>query len=67
MLFIAVCHSAPSGKIVNGHDADPKANPWQLSLQYSSTGAPGTFGHICGAALIAPDVTLTAAHCVSHE
>jgi V8-like Glu-specific endopeptidase len=45
-------------KIVNGEDASPYRRQWMVSLQSSSD------YHFCGGALIAPNMVLTAAHCV---
>ncbi|KAL5277298.1 hypothetical protein ACFFRR_002494 [Megaselia abdita] len=46
------------GKIVNGFDLDIKDAPYQVSIQTD-------WGfHFCGGSLIAPDIILTAAHCV---
>ncbi|KAL5278549.1 hypothetical protein ACFFRR_003281 [Megaselia abdita] len=46
------------GKIVNGFDLNIKDAPYQVSIQ--------TYWeyHFCGGSLIAPDIILTAAHCV---
>lgn len=46
------------GKIVNGFDLDIEDAPYQVSIQTR-------YGfHFCGGSLIAPDIVLTAAHCV---
>lgn len=46
------------GKIVNGFDLDIADAPYQVSIQ-------DRWGfHFCGGSLIAPDIVLTAAHCV---
>lgn len=46
------------GKIVNGFNLDIKDAPYQVSIQ-------DRYGfHFCGGSLIAPDIILTAAHCV---
>lgn len=45
-------------RVVGGITADPAAYPWLVSLR--KLGA-----HNCGGTLIAPDVVLTAAHCVA--
>lgn len=48
---------APAGAIVNGRSARIQQVPWTVSLQDSE-------GHFCGGSLIAPDLILTAAHCL---
>ncbi|XP_033761350.1 LOW QUALITY PROTEIN: fibrinolytic enzyme, isozyme C-like [Pecten maximus] len=55
--------AGPSSRIVGGAQADPNEWPWQVSLQAvpSSSFPPS---HFCGGSLIAPDIVLTAAHCV---
>ncbi|OWF43505.1 fibrinolytic enzyme, isozyme C-like [Mizuhopecten yessoensis] len=55
--------AVPSSRIVGGAQADPNEWPWQVSLQSRSVFflPPSNF---CGGSLIAPDVVLTAAHCV---
>ncbi|XP_035269943.1 proproteinase E-like [Anguilla anguilla] len=49
-------------RVVNGVDARPYSWPWQISLQYLSS---GTYRHTCGGTLIAPNWVLTAGHCIS--
>lgn len=46
-------------RIVGGTAASILEYPYQLSLQLRTLGS-----HFCGAALILPDVALTAAHCL---
>jgi secreted trypsin-like serine protease len=48
---------APAGAIVNGRNARIQQAPWTVSLQDAE-------GHFCGGSLIAPDLILTAAHCL---
>lgn len=48
---------APAGAIVNGRRARIQQVPWTVSLQDAE-------GHFCGGSLIAPDLILTAAHCL---
>ncbi|KAM6240970.1 chymotrypsin-C-like [Porphyrio hochstetteri] len=50
------------GRVVGGEDARDHSWPWQISLQYSSS---GSWHHTCGGTLIAPSWVLTAAHCIS--
>ncbi|XP_039365486.1 chymotrypsin-like elastase family member 2A [Mauremys reevesii] len=49
-------------RVVGGEDVRPFSWPWQVSLQYSSS---GTWHHTCGGTLIASNWVLTAAHCIS--
>ncbi|NXP65567.1 CTRC protein, partial [Chloropsis cyanopogon] len=49
-------------RVVGGEDAVAHSWPWQISLQYSSS---GSWHHTCGGTLIAPQWVLTAAHCIS--
>ncbi|NWI97025.1 CTRC protein, partial [Pitta sordida] len=49
-------------RVVGGEDAVPHSWPWQISLQYRSS---GSWYHTCGGTLIAPQWVLTAAHCIS--
>jgi len=48
------------GRIVGGEDATEGQFPYQLSMQWFGS-------HICGAAIIGPDLAITAAHCVEGE
>lgn len=48
---------SPAGAIVNGRRARIQQVPWTVSLQDAE-------GHFCGGSLIAPDLVLTAAHCL---
>jgi len=57
-LFLPENHHGKVEHIVGGTEATPFARPWMVSLQTSSN------FHFCGGALIAPNVVLTAAHCV---
>ncbi|KAM7234945.1 hypothetical protein CapIbe_013765 [Capra ibex] len=49
-------------RVVGGEDARPNSWPWQVSLQYSSS---GQWRHTCGGSLIEQNWVLTAAHCIS--
>jgi len=52
--------------IVGGRNSFPEHYwPWQLSLQFLRADTTDSYGHTCGASLIAPDWALTAAHCVT--
>nr|XP_031319975.1 chymotrypsin-C isoform X1 [Camelus dromedarius] len=52
-----------SARVVGGDSAIPHSWPWQISLQYLSS---GTWKHTCGGTLISPSHVLTAAHCISN-
>ncbi|XP_047383808.1 chymotrypsin-like elastase family member 2A [Sciurus carolinensis] len=49
-------------RVVGGEEATPNSWPWQVSLQYSSS---GQWRHTCGGSLVANNWVLTAAHCIS--
>ncbi|XP_037666370.1 chymotrypsin-like elastase family member 2A [Choloepus didactylus] len=49
-------------RVVGGEDAKPNSWPWQVSLQYSSS---GQWHHTCGGSLIDQNWVVTAAHCIS--
>ena len=48
------------GRINGGENAQPGRYPYTVSLQSLSAG----IRHLCGGSLIAPDIILTAAHCI---
>lgn len=51
--------------IVGGEEAQPGAWPWMAALgQIFPEAPPDFFAQFCGGSLIAPDLVLTAAHCV---
>lgn len=49
-------------RIIGGHDAKRGQFPYQISLQ---TCAYGTCNHMCGGAIVSPNVVITAAHCTT--
>uniref|UniRef100_A0A4X2JXR8 pancreatic elastase II n=1 Tax=Vombatus ursinus TaxID=29139 RepID=A0A4X2JXR8_VOMUR len=49
-------------RVVGGEDVRPNSWPWQVSLQYLSS---GVWRHTCGGSLIYTNWVLTAAHCIS--
>ncbi|XP_053157584.1 transmembrane protease serine 12-like isoform X2 [Hemicordylus capensis] len=53
--------TATGSRIVGGHDAQPGAWPWQVSLQVYQFGVG--YHHICGGSLVSNSSVLTAAHC----
>ncbi|XP_066499784.1 elastase 2 [Hoplias malabaricus] len=48
-------------RVVGGDDVRPNSWPWQVSLQYLSS---GNYYHTCGGTLISNQWVLTAAHCI---
>lgn len=61
--LITVCGSAaPAQAIVNGREARAGEAPFMVALV--AHGQPAASGLFCGGTLIAPDVVLTAAHCL---
>merc|ERR1711971_1119745 len=49
-----------NGRIIGGHDAEPHAYPWQISMKsYGS--------HICGGSIINEKQVICAAHCVEGQ
>ncbi|XP_023651208.1 elastase-1-like [Paramormyrops kingsleyae] len=52
------------GRVVGGEVAPPHTWPWQISLQYLSS---GNFYHTCGGTLIRRGWVMTAAHCVDKQ
>ncbi|XP_068935042.1 chymotrypsin-like elastase family member 2A [Petaurus breviceps papuanus] len=55
-------YQSNSGRVVGGEDVVPNSWPWQVALQYSSS---GTWRFTCGGSLIAQNWVMTAAHCIS--
>ncbi|EDW73879.1 uncharacterized protein Dwil_GK19456 [Drosophila willistoni] len=53
-------------RIVGGYETDVALCPYQLSLRRKAITAPqNAFSHVCGASIIAEDIAITAAHCIS--
>ncbi|CAF0916150.1 unnamed protein product [Brachionus calyciflorus] len=50
----------PQTKIVNGKDANSNAWPWMVAMFFENS-------FQCGGSIIAPDLILTAAHCVEDD
>uniref|UniRef100_A0A8D0W4S5 pancreatic elastase II n=1 Tax=Sus scrofa TaxID=9823 RepID=A0A8D0W4S5_PIG len=66
-LFTALSCGLPANlpqlpRVVGGEDARPNSWPWQVSLQYDSS---GQWRHTCGGTLVDQSWVLTAAHCIS--
>ncbi|KAH0629215.1 hypothetical protein JD844_011112 [Phrynosoma platyrhinos] len=53
---------ATDPRIIGGHDAQPGAWPWQVSLQIYRAGVG--YVHVCAGSLISNYSVLTAAHCI---
>ncbi|KAM9233020.1 LOW QUALITY PROTEIN: elastase-1-like [Leptosomus discolor] len=53
------------GRIIGGHEAEPRSWKWQVSLQIAYADDPWFYSHICGGTLISSKWVMTAAHCLS--
>jgi trypsin len=61
--------SDPQPKVVGGQATTIQAWPWQVALACEPGSSPqclgnGFFRQFCGGSLVAPDIVITAAHCV---
>ncbi|XP_064469832.1 trypsin-1-like [Ornithodoros turicata] len=54
--------TSTGARIVGGRNASPGEFPWQVSIQMKNDGF-----HFCGGSIIAPDVVVTAAHCMQRQ
>ncbi|KAH8372911.1 hypothetical protein KR009_007883, partial [Drosophila setifemur] len=55
----------PGGRIVGGYVTDIAQCPYQISLRYKAITTPeNSYRHRCGGSIIAPNLIVTAAHCV---
>ena len=66
MSLAPVAQAVPEARIVNGEPATVEEFPYIVSLGHLHyvTTEGWSRGHMCGGTLIAPDLVLTAAHCV---
>lgn len=66
MSGVSVAQAGPETRVVNGEPGTVREFPYLVSLGHLAyvTTEGWTQGHMCGGTLIAPDLVLTAAHCV---
>eukprot|EP01024_Parvocaulis_polyphysoides_P031259 TRINITY_DN28325_c0_g3_i1.p1 TRINITY_DN28325_c0_g3~~TRINITY_DN28325_c0_g3_i1.p1 ORF type:complete len:492 (+),score=53.36 TRINITY_DN28325_c0_g3_i1:174-1649(+) len=59
--------SSRNYKVYQGKVTSPNRHPYLVSLQIPSRAQSECYYHECGASLIAPDLVVTAAHCIYSE
>jgi hypothetical protein len=62
---LAPGRAAASPRVVGGYTPAPGAWPWMAEIMYANSADPRW--HWCGGTLVAPQVVVTAAHCVTDE
>lgn len=69
MVLYPVCRAIDgpilSRKLIGGSEVDPGSHAFVASLRYAKEGEEAPGPHVCGGTLIAKNIVITAAHCVT--